>query len=211
MRFVSTCALAALLLAPGAATAACSASGSSVLVDDFQDDLGGWDLSDGSLSFGSGGTVTIRKGRRSNVLLNQNFGTKEGHICVTIAVPPTAEEGVVQGLVFWARSYRDYYMVLGSLKKKVTIYKYTEGTYLSLYEIDAPALNTAPDATNDFAVTLKGNLVTVSLNGTEIRKFRAQPPEAGLSRFGFYVEAPKVVTEEEGVRMTIKQVVLNRS
>lgn len=42
---------------------------------------------------------------------------------------------------------------------------------------------------------------------TELRRFRAQPPDA-LARFGFYVEFAAPVADEAGASMTIKQVVL---
>lgn len=194
--------------APGVALA-CKAEPNAVFSDDFKDDSGGWDLSGGNLKFGGDGlSATMPKGGVATLLLNLTFSARSGTMCTTYAVPTVKDPLPSQGIVFWATDSRNFYMVQTDINRKAYIYRRADGAWIKLYDAEVPGMKVEPGDTNEMAITIKDTTITVSINGAEIRHFRAQPPD-GAMRFGLYMQSASPVTVDGGVAFQFKDFVVN--
>jgi hypothetical protein len=188
-------ALSALLTFASAAQA-CTGSG-NVYSDDFTDDSGGW-VADSSITFGpKGASVTLGKPTTAFQELNTTFDLPtDASICADVTLIDKPGLNPVGGIIFWAKDYSNLYAYWVTGGGEYQIWRKNNNAWTKVTAAPAPGLKMGPGTTNDLSLTIKGSVVTVSLNGTELKRIRAQPPE-GTSRFGFYTQLDKAVAAED--------------
>lgn len=165
---------------------ALACDGSKVIFEDtFQDDAGGWSIRD---------TIEVKDGTfvfnlpaddmQSN--LNVTFTVEDADICTEAVWPQGSEQPVLgAGLLFWGEDNRTYYQ-FGILNNgRFWIARKQDGAWIGTIaaNIDSPAINKAPGASNTLRVDAKGNTLAFYINGTKVRELRGQAPEGGW-RFG---------------------------
>jgi 3-keto-disaccharide hydrolase len=177
-------ALASLLTMLSSAALACA--GNEIIFEDkFEDDAGGWshkdtvEVKDGSFIF-----KLPANDMQSN--LNVTFTVQDADICTEAVWPADGDQPVLgAGLLFWGEDNRTYYQ-FGILNNgRYWIARKQDGVWLGAIaaNVDSPAIQRSPGASNTLRVDAKGNTLTFYINGTEVRKLRGQAPKGGW-RFG---------------------------
>jgi hypothetical protein len=172
------------LLATGAQALACD--GSEVIFEDtFEDEAGGWshkdtvEMKDGSFIF-----KLPADDMQSN--LNVTYTVKDADICTEAVWPQGGDLPILgAGLLFWGEDNRTYYQ-FGILNNgRFWIARKQDGAWLGTIaaNIDTPAINTSPGASNTLRVNAQGNTLAFYINGTKVRELRGQAPRDGW-RFG---------------------------
>jgi len=191
--------LVALVLAPALlfATNVFACEGKTVVFeDDFKDDSGGWDL-DKAMRFGASGlSVEISSTGTIFKELNSAFVIKDGDLCLEAAFPAKAQNEPTVGVKFWAVDYQNFFLFQVSQTGKASLWRQTAGKWAQIHEAEVPGIKKDPGASNLLRVTLKGNLISVHVNGQKIRDQRGQAPTAD-ARFGFYFQIAQPVAAAE--------------
>ena len=185
--------LAAIILhvALGGAALACAGDqkGSTIFADQFADDSGGWDLTEATVQppnmiFNVGGDVALAK-----AALNQTFNATDGDYCVDIILPAgtSADNSVGGGLVVWAADYRNMYTFQVFSNGVVGLWRLVNKEWSTIFK-GADLQLVKPYSTNNLHVVIKDGLITMSVNGKEVKKVRAQTPPGPL-RFGLRAQS----------------------
>lgn len=189
-RTVFAVALAGLLASVGQGLAC---EGSDVIFEDkFQDNGGGWSQKD-TVSIGDGALSFALPADDMQSNLNVMFSVDDADVCVE-AVWPTPDapaEGdetpqiLGAGLLFWGENNRTYYQFGVLNNGRYWIARKQDGAWVGTIaaNIDSPAIETAPGASNTLRVDAKGNTLGFYINGTKVRELRGQAPK-GSWRFG---------------------------
>jgi len=175
-----------------AASAAVACQGKTVILEDkFKDDSGGWDT-DPTISFqNSAMTVRMAAEQSSFRDLNLVFLVREADICVDATFPATTDNDPGVGIIFWAPDYKAFYLFMVFISGKVGIHRFADNNFVTVHSQPMAEVKKGPGATNQLRVTLKGNLVTMYVNGTKYRDQRSPPPTKD-SMFGLYAQFDKV-------------------
>lgn len=186
-RTVWVLAIAGLLASAGEAFAC---EGEKVLFEDrFENDGGGWSHKN-TVSVGDGALTFTLPADDMQSNLNVMFSVDDADLCAE-AVWPHGEphDGTPQtlgaGLLFWGEDNRSYYQ-FGILNNgRYWIARKKDGAWVGTIaaNIDSPAINTAPGASNTLRIDAKGNRLSFYINGTRVRVLRGQAPD-GSWRFG---------------------------
>ncbi len=210
---LSVVAVAGILAGPlGGITIAqaCPQAAGAIFADDFKDDGGGWDLSEKNLSFGAEGMAArVDKGAILSQTLNLTFAAADASLCTDYVLPDVKDPVPSQGIIFWASDYKNYYLAQTDINRKLYIYSKINNAWTRLYDADVPGLKVEPGDVNEMVVEMHDSTVTVSVNGTLIRRFRAQPPE-GIARFGLYAQSSDKVAMDGGVKFLFKSFVASK-
>jgi hypothetical protein len=171
------------------ANVAIACQGKTVIFEDkFNDDSGGWEL-DKLISFeNSAMNARLPAEHVAWPQLNVAFTVRDADICVEVVNPTaTADDDPSSGIVFWAQDYSNYYLFLVRARGTVGIYRYTNKVFATVNSQPMAEVKTAPGASNILRVTIKGNLISMYVNGVKYRDQRAQAPTSD-TRFGVYAE-----------------------
>jgi hypothetical protein len=114
-------------------------------------------------------------------LLYQSMLFENADISVKVRLPdPTAEQGSILALVFWAQDYQNLYSLQISDSGTYSVWRYANGKWVnpvSWRETDA--LKTEPGEWNELRVKTVGKRATIYINGKELHTIKGRPPEGG--------------------------------
>jgi hypothetical protein len=183
--------------------------GKTIFEDTFPDDTGGWAFADNDLVLHAPGAQLYLNASDDgyiNSSQNQTFSATQGDYCVQMAFPDNAATltGPGIGLEFLASDYQNYFMAEVYYDGKISLFRKQDNKWSTVWETnDAPDVKTGPNAFNDIRATVNGTLITVFVNGKQIKAVRAQIPTGDL-KFGFFAEYGK--TSKDPVIVNIKSV-----
>jgi hypothetical protein len=181
-----------------AANAAIACQGKTVLFEDkFADDTGGWDPRPtvSTVTFeNSAMNIRMAKDRDSYQLQNVAFAFRDADICVE-AVFPTTETDNVVGLEIWAPDYMNLYLFRVAQNGTAGIYRLINDKWTVIHTQEMNAVKKTLGASNLLRVTLKGNLISMYVNGVKYRDQRAQAPTTE-TRFGVYADRNNTADEQ---------------
>ncbi len=183
-------AIAALGVSAAAAFACEGQTGKVIFEDKFTDDAGGWTFGAGyGLNLKAPGAVlAVRAGEGSaRATLNQTFNATEGDFCAEMSMPANAKElNVAVGTLFLAADNDNFWMAQAMDTGKVGLYKLANNKWSTVWELpNAAAIKASPADVISLRAVVKGNTITVIVNGQTIKSVRAQIP-SGDFKFGFY-------------------------
>lgn len=175
-----------IAVAFGPVQAALACEGSEVFLDDaFDDNLTGWEL--GETAQISGGALQLSADPDFNftILLTQFFfGDLDMCVDATFA---NSKSTMQMGIVFWAEDYSNNHLLALDNQNGISVYRERNNEWILLSQVvDNSLVNTGATEPNQLRVRLEGNVATVLVNGTEVRKFRSQKP-SGETNIGFLV------------------------
>lgn len=187
----------AAVIAPSAAGAACEAvAGTAILDDSFADELWGWDVLAPRVYVKPPQLVLdpAAEGKTNISVLVNAFFAEQGTFCADMAMPAApAGNRIAAGVVFWATDYSNYYLFQIDTEGGASLWRLTENAgWISLVPItDTPLIRREAGAVNEVRVDVADTLITLSINGSEFRRLRAQRPGRD-SKFGAYaqIDAP---------------------
>ncbi len=188
---VATLLLAALFaLSITKPTFACQ--GDKVLLsEDFTAADASWGAQTNNFAIKDGAAVIKADSQRGYKALDNAFLFDDADICVTVtALDIGKPEASAGGLVFWAQDYRNAYFLLLATNGYYKIGRLMDGAW-----VNAPLDWTQSDAIvqginkpNTLDLTIKGQSLSVEINGKPGAVLRAQSPEAA-SLIGLYAES----------------------
>ena len=183
-----TAALVVCHLTFGAANAC---EGKNVLFEDqFQDDSGGWSITEDRTEIKDGGLRITPRLNTSYTEDNPGFYFDDADICADIVLE-TSDDGNWGALVFWFEDYDNYFIFQITPKGFYDIQRKFKGNWTRLIaDAQSPAIKKEAGAANTVRVTVKGNLLTFYINGEKVRQLRGQAPKQQW-RFGFMSGSPK--------------------
>jgi hypothetical protein len=174
-----------------AANAAIACQGKTVLFEDkFEDNTGGWDPFPSVTFENSAMNIRMAKGRNTYQEQNVAFAFRDADICVEAVFPATESNDVV-GLEFWASDYMNCYMFWVAQDGAAGISRLVNGNWTKIHEQEMNVVKKTAGASNLLRVTLKGNLISMYVNGVKYRDQRAQAPTTE-TRFGFWTEGREI-------------------
>lgn len=173
----------AMVFGPVQAAHACN--GSEVFLEDaFDDNLTGWEqgptaqIADGAMQLSADPNFNF-------TLLLSQFFFGDLDLCVD-ATFGNSKSTMQMGVVFWAEDYSNNHLVALDNQGGVSVYRERDNEWILLAQAGNAGVNTSANQANQLRVRLEGNVATVFVNGTEVRKFRSQKP-SGDSNIGFLV------------------------
>lgn len=180
-----------------AAFAACDAlPGNAILDDSFADELWGWDVLAPRVYVQPPQLVLdpAAEGKTNISVLVNTFFAEQGTFCADMTMPATpAGNRIATGVIFWAKDYSNFSLFQIDSNGGASLWRLTEGGgWTSLVPItETPLINRSPGAVNEVRVDVADTLITLTINGSEFRKLRAQRPGTD-TKFGAYaqVDAP---------------------
>jgi hypothetical protein len=191
-------ALSALISVFASTSAARAAScddqkGKLIYEDKFADDSGGWETDSNTKA--GGGKYVVHMDAPHDVWqsLNATFNASEADYCVEFVVPKAvaADNPVQVGLAFWAPDYDNYYLASVWSDGTALVVKKTNKKWSTLAsKLTDPGLKITEGSPAVIRVHAADNMITLSVNGIELKKIRAQMPSGPL-RFGIYLETMK--------------------
>jgi hypothetical protein len=191
-------ALSALISVFASTSAARAAScddlkGKVIYEDKFTDDSGGWETDSNTKT--GGGNYVVHMDAPHDVWqsLNATFNASEADYCMEFVVPKAvAPDNPVQvGLAFWAPDYDSYYLASLWSDGNALVVKKTNKKWSTLAsKLTDPGLKITEGSVAVIRVHAADNMITLSVNGIELKKIRAQMPSGSL-RFGIYLETMK--------------------
>jgi hypothetical protein len=188
-------ALISVFASTGAARAAsCDDQRGKVIYEDtFTDDSGGWEADSNTKAGGSNYMINLATPHDVWQSLNATFNASEADYCMEFVVPKSvAPDNPVQvGLAFWAPDYDNYYLASVWSDGTALVVKKTNKKWSTLAsKLTDPGLKITEGSTAVIRVHAADNMITLSVNGIELKKIRAQMPSGAL-RFGIYLETMK--------------------
>ena len=194
------------LLALSSAWACSGQVGAVIFQDSFTDDSGGWDQSPPQAVIKPPAFVFTLDTQYSGMAAqNLTFNATDGDYCMDVLLPPpTAPDNqFYAGVEFWAPSYDDATMAELSSQGTVFVSKKVAGKWSTVSTVNnAPGFQ--PKAVNSLRVTALAGVITVYLNGTQVKVIRAQEPTSSSLRFGMLVEMDKPVASGNASPVQIK-------
>ena len=174
-----------LLVANHGALAACDPE-NALYEDDFEFLDVSWGTADDSILVYDGALVIKGAGG----VVNLETKTTGAAICVDVSVaeaPNVADSPA--GLVFWWQDWKNYYSVFVWADGWIEVRRMSDGKSKTLFTQEAAALETGAGAVNSLELTLQPKDVTLSVNATEVRRFKVKRPKDG-GAVGLYGISP---------------------
>lgn len=166
--------------------------GKTIYEDTFEDDSGGWDISQPLSAIKPPNLLITLNGNTTNVGSQVlTFHAKEADFCLegTIPKPPAPDNSFALGLEFWATDYRNLWLAMMASDGTVSLFSEANGVWTSIAKVpNAPGFKA--DGPNALRVTTLGGKIAIFLNDQPVKKIRAQIPE-GEFRFGVYGQLDK--------------------
>lgn len=173
-------------LASAAALAICHLSfsmaaaceGNKILFEDqFQDNRGAWDLVPEQTQLGNG-TLRLMPDVLADLIVPVvGLRLRDADICADVTLGGDDPVAASSGILFWFSSWDDFFIfqIGGDF---YSIRHYLDKKWISVLLDKSTAIKKDPGATNKLRVTIKGNLLTLYVNGQRLRQIRAQSPRA---------------------------------
>jgi hypothetical protein len=168
-----------------------------LLAEDFKTADASWGAQTNNFAIKDSAAIIKADSQRGYKALDNAFLFDDADICVTVtALDIGKPEASAGGLVFWAQDYRNAYFLLLATNGYYKIGRLMDGAW-----VNAPLDWTQSDAIvqginkpNTLRLTIKGQSLTVEINGKPGAALQAQSPETS-SLIGLYAEsADKVDT-----------------
>lgn len=210
-RGISVAVVAAVLsitaLSATSARAACEVlPGSAVLDDTFADELWGWDVLAPRVYVQPPQLILdpAAEGKTNISVLVNTFFAEQGTFCADMALPATpAGNRIAAGVIFWAKDYSNFHLFQIDTNGGASLWRLSEaGGWTSLVPItETPLIRREAGASNEVRIDVADTLLTLSINGSEFRKLRAQRPGAE-TKFGAYAQVDAPVATPVPVAVT---------
>lgn len=166
--------------------------GKVIFEDNFADTLGGWgDLVPPMSIKPPELLIALDKKFSAESLQNLTFFANDGDYCLEAILPPKTAAGGAKGvgIEFLATDYDNCLMAQLAADSSVFLSTKESGKWNDIFHVAVPAaaFKAGPEDVNALRVVAKDGVVTVYVNGTQIKAVRAQVP-SGRLRFGIYAE-----------------------
>lgn len=179
--------LAALfvLTASHGALAACDPE-NALYEDDFEFLDVSWGAADNSILVDDGALEI----RGSGGVVNLETKAETAAICVDVSIEEAEKvSDSPAGVVFWWEDWQNYYAVFVWADGWLEVRRMEDGSSKTLFTQEASALKTGAGAVNNIELALQPKDATLSVNGTEVRRFKAKRPQDG-GAVGLYGISP---------------------
>jgi hypothetical protein len=179
--------------------------GAAIFQDTFADDTGGWKLDPPDATIKP--PVFLISGDANYPAtdsLNQTFNATDGDYCMDFVLPAAiaANNQMSAGILFWATDYSNFLSALVGSDGSVSLNKVTSGNPSILFSVQkSPAFISTANAVNSLRVTALSGVITVYLNGTQIKSIRAQEPTNAALSFGFVGQSDTAVANPPQVQI----------
>jgi hypothetical protein len=188
---------------------ACSGQvGAVIFQDTFTDDSGGWDQGPPQSVIKPPAFVfTLDAQNGGTAAQDLTFAATDGDYCMDVVLPPSlaADNQFYAGIEFWAANYNDTMNAEVSSAGSVSISKKTAGKWTVVTTVNnVPAFKSGANAVNSLRVTALAGVISVYLNGTQVKLLRAQEPTNSSLRFGIIVEMDKDVASGTAPPVLVK-------
>ena len=187
---------AALVLTHAKPSFACQGD-KVLLAEDFAQADASWGAQTNNFAIKDGAAVIKADSQRGYKALDNAFLFDDADICVTVtALDIGKPEASAAGLAFWAQDYRNAYFLLLAANGYYKIGRMIDGAWVNapLDWTQSDAIVQGVNKPNTLRLTIKGQSLSVSINGKPGAVLRAQSPETS-SLIGLYAEsADKVDT-----------------
>lgn len=153
--------------------------GASILYDEKFTSLDpGWDATAGSKEFSLKDGKVVLVPETALVYLNRSFSFPDNlQASVNLSFMDSKNSSAGSGLIFWAKSYQEYFMALISPDGWFTVMHLMNGRYLQpVTWRQSDAVKPGTGVENQIQVVAKGNQATVYINGRQVISFAGQAP-----------------------------------
>lgn len=141
-----------------------------------------WAITDGKLQV----TPLLNS---SAVLINHNREFTDAEVTAEVVMSKGEDLDQLGGLIFWAKDYNDCYALVISADGKFAVGRKLVGRWINpIAKTDTAAIKTGVGETNKLRVRTEGNLLTASINDTQVATLKGDPPK-GSSSIGLYGES----------------------
>ncbi len=126
--------------------------------------------------------------------LETGFAFEDADICATVTLLETADPTRgAGGLIFWAQDNSNYYVLNIASNGYYQVNRFMSGRWAPdvIAWTESDAIKKGPNQPNVLRVTLTGQTVAVHINGKEVTRFRAQPPDGPSVTGIFAASAPE--------------------
>jgi hypothetical protein len=168
-----------------------------LLAEDFAAADASWGAQTNNFAIKDGAAVIKADSQRGYKALDNAFLFDDADICVTVtALDIGKPEASAAGLAFWAQDYRNAYFLLLATNGYYKIGRMVDGAWVNapLDWTQSDAIVQGVNKANTLRLTIRGQSLTVFINGKPGAVLRAQSPETE-SLIGLYAEsADKVDT-----------------
>ena len=171
------------LVAMLAASPALACTGQSVhLAGDFKTTELGWGPEDTSFKVNGAEAVFTPAAGTQTARWDTGVTLTDLDACVTVAMPATTQDAsrTYAGMLFWLTDKDNFYEVVVAPNGLFTVARKVRGKLAPTAPVQwtkASALKLGAGEKNTLRLTLEGQMVTLRINGTEVARFRGQPPE----------------------------------
>ncbi|HXQ84930.1 MAG TPA: hypothetical protein VN769_12785 [Xanthobacteraceae bacterium] len=185
---------AAVLLLFGGRGFACEGD-KVLLAENFSTADASWGEQNGNFAIKDGAAILKADSQRGYKVLDNAFLFDDADICVTAtALEVGKPEESAGGLVFWAQDYRNAYFLMLSTNGYFKIGRLVNAAWVNppLDWTQSDAIVQGTNKPNALRLTIKGQMLTVEINGKLGTTLRAQSPGAP-SLIGLYAESSEQV------------------
>ncbi len=189
-RLALAIAAALLLLSAGGRGFAC-AGDKVLLAEDFAAADASWGGDNANFIIKDGAAILKPDSQHGYKALDNAFLFDDADICETVtALEIGKPEESAGGLVFWAQDYRNAYFLLLSTNGYFKIGRLVNAAWVNppLDWTQSDAIAQGINKPNSLRLTIKGQTLTVAINGKPATALRAQSPGAP-SLIGLYAES----------------------
>jgi len=158
-----------------------SLAGKMLYADKFATQDPAWGLRSATMQVQDGKFVITPEKNTTQTILNRARvfpNDLEASCSVTFVKAPAPTWG--SGLVFWAKGYNEYYVVLINAKGWLAVQRHVGGRYLvPVAWRQTDFIKPGAGIGNQIKVVTKGDQATIWINGQELISFTGQPPKGG--------------------------------
>jgi hypothetical protein len=172
---VGVAAMLALLLAASPALAECDPE-TALFDDDFEFLDPSWAQTSDNIYVEDGVLVLKEYG-----IVNASTLTRAADVCVDMTIAETSDPSLNPiGLVWWWENWDNYYKLLyWADAAYIEVRRFVKGNSTTPVALETLALKQGLGQTNHIEVNLGLKSITISVNGTEVTRFKAKPPKDG--------------------------------
>ena len=181
---------AALLFLAGAGRSVACQGDKVLLNEDFSFADASWGDQSNSFAIKGGSAIIKADSQHGYKALDNSFLFEDADICVTVTALEIAKpEESAGGLVFWAQDYKNAYFLLLATNGYFKIGRLVNGAWVNppLDWTQSDAIVQGTNKPNTLRLTIRGQTLTVEINGKPGAKLQAQSPGVP-SLIGLYGE-----------------------
>ncbi len=158
--------------------------GSEIFSDTFVDSTGGWT---GGGIFGKPAlTLNLTAPINNWTLVNETFNATQGDYCMQAVMPAgTPSNKAAIGLITLFVDNNDFLMLQLTSDDSISLERLVSNNWNTVATVTNPNIKPTPGSVVTLRMTIKGSLVTSSINGIEVNKVRVQIPTGPL-KFAIY-------------------------